>query len=128
MGLTLVEFETTPKEEIALKAIQSINGDCQKKIDAADDKRRTETQRVLKQYVIDNALYGIGDMLKPAKLPKYLKVESITARVHFGSKVVIEYHGKTYKKVGGEFIPTKVKETDALRRIETLTESNAIKA
>jgi len=122
MGLILVEFETTPKEELALKAIRNINGVCQDQIDAAEAKRRLEAERVLNRYVDDNAKYSVGDMLKPARLPKFLKVETITARVHFGSKVVIEYHGKSYKKVSGEFLPTKDLET------ATLTELNAVKA
>ena len=120
MGLVLVDISLTPNEEIALKAIQKINGDCQKTIDAAYAKRRLESDRVMIKYVDDNAEYAVGDMLKTKQLEKYMRVESISARVHFGSHVVITYHGKPMKKVRGEFVPTIMVEQ------AELTESNAV--
>jgi len=120
MGLTLVEISLAPHEEIALKAIQKINGDCQKKIDAAYAKRTKDSEAVLKQYIIDHAKYAVGDVLKAKQLEKYMEVESIHARVHFGSHVVIEYQGKSVKKVGAEFVPCV---TD---RYMELTERNAL--
>ena len=122
MGLTLVEISLAPHEEIALKAIQKINGDCQKKIDAAYAKRTKDSEAVLNQYVEDNAKYAVGDVLKAKQLHKFMEVEAISARVHFGSHVVIEYQGKGMKKVGAEFVPCV---TD---RYMELTESNAVKA
>ena len=120
MGLVLVDIELAPHEEIALKAIQKINGSCQKKIDAAYAKRTKDSEAVLNQYVIDHAEFGVGDVLKAKQLQKFMEVESISARVHFGSHVVITYQGKSVKKVGAEFVPCV---TD---RYVELTEDNAL--
>ena len=116
MGLVLVDIELAPHEEIALKAIQKINGSCQKKIDAAYAKRTKDSEAVLNQYVIDHAEFGVGDVLKAKQLQKFMEVESIS----FGSHVVITYQGKSVKKVGAEFVPCV---TD---RYVELTEDNAL--
>jgi len=108
----------------SLAFLNFLEDDCQKKINAIIVKRDIAIKKELDDYRRENALYKIGDILKPKRLHKYFMVEKVEASIsygflpndenHLGEYVLITYYGKGYKKVGNEFVRTA---DDRVRRL-----------
>lgn len=88
-----------------IKAVKKAHFDAVK---ASEASMISNVNYFLQQYVEEAAFYGIGDTLKAKNMNSYLKVESVSGRLHYiDNRIAIIYHGTYYRKYKGEMVLMK---------------------
>ena len=96
------------QQQYFVMQIMAVNQAHEDVVTAAGIQREADVDHFLQKYANEHAYFGIGDTLKVNNMNSYLKVEGISARLHYvNNRIVIIYSGTYYRKVRGQMVLTK---------------------